>query len=65
MNESDVYTLQIDLDRLGQWAVENAMKINPCRITALSFTRTRVKDPLNYFWGTKESRKRVAEDIWE
>ena len=34
--------LQKGLDRLGEWAVENAIKINP------SFTRTRVKDPLNY-----------------
>jgi hypothetical protein len=49
MNDSDVYTLQVDLDRLGEWAVENAMKINP----ALSFTRARVKDPLNYFWGDR------------
>jgi hypothetical protein len=27
MNESDIETLQLDLDGLGKWAVENAMKI--------------------------------------
>ena len=50
MNDSDIYTLQIDLDRLGKWAVQNAMKINPGKSKAVSFTRARVKDPLNYFW---------------
>jgi hypothetical protein len=28
MNASDTDTLHIDLNRLGEWAVENAMKIN-------------------------------------
>ena len=40
--------LQKDLDRLGQWAVENAMKINPSKGKTIRFTRARVKDPLNY-----------------
>jgi hypothetical protein len=40
--------LQKDLDRLGEWAVKNAMKINPSKSKAVSFTRTRVKDPLDY-----------------
>jgi len=40
--------LQKDLDRLGQWAVENDMKINPTKSKAVHFTRARVKDPLNY-----------------
>jgi hypothetical protein len=48
MHESDIETLQIDLDRLGQWAVENAMKINPGKSKSVSFTRARLKDPLNY-----------------
>jgi hypothetical protein len=30
------------------WAVENAMKINQSKSKAVSFTRARVKDPLNY-----------------
>jgi hypothetical protein len=39
--------LQEDLDRLGEWAAENAMKINPSKCKAVSFTRARVKNPLN------------------
>ena len=48
VNNQDVDKLQTDLDRLGDWAVENDMKINPSKCRALSFTRARVKDPLNY-----------------
>jgi hypothetical protein len=40
--------LQKDLDRLGEWAVEDAMKINPSKSKAVRFTRARVKDPLDY-----------------
>jgi len=40
--------LQKDLDRLGEWAVENAMKINPSKRKAVRFTRARVKAPLSY-----------------
>jgi len=40
--------LQKDLDRLGEWAVENVMKINPSNSNAIRFTRARVKDLLNY-----------------
>ena len=40
--------MQKDLDRLGEWAVENAMKINPSKSKAILFTRARVNDPLNY-----------------
>ena len=29
VNNTDVEGLQKDLDTLGEWAVENAMKINP------------------------------------
>jgi len=36
------------VDRLGEWAVENAMKINPSKCKAIRFTRARVKDQLNY-----------------
>jgi hypothetical protein len=39
--------LQKGLDRLGEWAVENAMKINPSKSKAARFTRARVKDPLD------------------
>jgi len=47
INNADMEKLQ-DLDRLGEWAVENAMKINPSKSKAIRFTRARVKDPLNY-----------------
>ena len=40
--------LQKDLDRLGKWAVENAMKINLSKSKAILFKRSGVKDPLNY-----------------
>jgi hypothetical protein len=40
--------LQKDLDRLGEWAVINALRINPSKSKAVRFTRARVKDPLNY-----------------
>jgi len=43
--------LQNGLDRLGEWAAENAMKINPSKCKAVRFTRARVKDPLNYTLG--------------
>ena len=40
--------MQKVLDRLGDWAVENAMKINPSKSKAVRFTRAWVKDPLDY-----------------
>ena len=40
--------LQKDLDRPGEWAVENTMKINPSKSKAIRLTRARVKNPLNY-----------------
>jgi hypothetical protein len=43
--------LQEDLDRLGDWAAENAMKINPSKCKAVRFTRSRVKNSLNYTIG--------------
>jgi hypothetical protein len=48
LNNNDVEKLQIDLRRLGEWAVENGMKINPAKSIAVSFVRAWVKDPLNY-----------------
>jgi hypothetical protein len=40
--------VQKDVDRLGEWAFENAMKINPSKSKAVCFTRAQVKDPLDY-----------------
>ena len=37
-----------NLDRLGEWAVENGTKINPSKSKAVRFTRARLKDPLDY-----------------
>ena len=48
INSADMEKLQKDLDMLGDWTVENAMKINPSESKAIRFTRARVKDPLNY-----------------
>jgi ABC-type Na+ transport system ATPase subunit NatA len=50
-NDSDIETLQIDLDRLEEWAVRKAMKINSGKSKVVSFTRARVKDPPNYIFG--------------
>jgi hypothetical protein len=40
--------LQKDVDRLGVWAVDNAMKINPSKSKAVRFTRARIKEQPNY-----------------
>ena len=48
INNEDMEKLQKFLDRLGEWAVENALKINPSKSKAVHFMRARVKDPLNY-----------------
>jgi hypothetical protein len=45
---SDVDKLQTGLERSGEWAVKNEMKINSGKRKAISFTRALVKDPLNY-----------------
>jgi hypothetical protein len=48
INNDDMKKLQKYLDRLREWAAENAMKINPSNSKAIRFRRARVKDPLNY-----------------
>ena len=40
--------MQKNVNRWGEWAGENEMKINPSKSKAVRFTRARVKDPLNY-----------------
>jgi hypothetical protein len=40
--------LQIDLNRLGEWAVEYTMVINPAKYKAVCFTRARMTEPQNY-----------------
>jgi len=48
VNSNEIEKLQIDMGSLVEWAVENGMKISPGKSIAVSFVRTRVKDPLNY-----------------
>jgi hypothetical protein len=48
INNADMETLQKDLHRLEEWAVENTVKINPSKSKAIRLTRARVNDPLNY-----------------
>ena len=43
MDSSDTDKLQTELDRLGEWAVQNKMKINPGKSKTVSFTKARVK----------------------
>jgi hypothetical protein len=38
-NNKDIENLQVDLNRLGEWAVENELKINPTKSKAVCFTR--------------------------
>ena len=48
IKKEDMVKLQEDLDRLGEWATENAMKINPSKSKEIRFTRARAEDTLNY-----------------
>ena len=51
INNKNIEKLQKDLDRLGEWAAENAMKINPSKCKAVRIKRDRLKEPLNYTLG--------------
>ena len=46
--------MQKDLDKLGKWAVENGMKINPGKGKAKRFTRDQVKNPVVYYLGDQK-----------
>jgi hypothetical protein len=39
MFDKDMEKLQIDLNRLGEWAIENAMVINPAKSKAVFVSR--------------------------
>ena len=41
-DSSDIDKLQTDLNRLGEWAVESEMNLNPGKSKAVSFTKARV-----------------------
>jgi hypothetical protein len=47
-NKNDIENLQKNLDALGEWAIENGVKINPGKSKAKRFTRAGVKNPLVY-----------------
>ena len=48
INNENMDNLQKVLDRLGEWAVGNAMKMNASKSMTIRFKRARPKDPLNY-----------------
>jgi hypothetical protein len=48
LDVKDIGKLQTHLDRLGEWAVENEMKINPNKSKAIRFTRAQGRNTLNY-----------------
>ena len=51
MDSSDIDNFQMDVNRLGEWAVENWMKINPGKSKEVNFTKPRVKERIRYyFW---------------
>jgi hypothetical protein len=59
LNSSDNDRLQINLNRLEEWAVENEMKINPDKSKAGSFIRARVKDQLRYYSSSSSSSSSI------
>jgi hypothetical protein len=65
MIDSDIEKVQIGLDRLGEWAVENAMKVNPGKSKAVSFMTARVKGPLNYSFGNQSIPEESSANTWE
>jgi hypothetical protein len=51
LDSSDTGKLQMDLDKLREWAIVNEIKINPDKSTEVSSTRARVKVRLTYYFG--------------
>jgi hypothetical protein len=51
MVSSDIGKLQTGLNKLGEWAVENEKKINTGNSKAVSFTQTRLKERMGYYFG--------------
>jgi len=55
-DSSNIDSLQTDLNRLGEWALENEMKINPGKSKAVSFTKATLKGRIRrYFGGSIDS----------
>ena len=65
-NKNDIEKFQKDLDTLGEWEVENGMKIIPGKSKAVRFTRTRFKNPLGYLHlVAKKFREQAVVSTWE
>jgi hypothetical protein len=47
-NNNDMEDLQVDLNRLWEWAFQNEMIINPTKSKDICFMKARVTEPLNY-----------------
>jgi hypothetical protein len=43
-DSSDVDKLQVDLNKLREWALVHKMKINPGKSKSVSFTKGRVRE---------------------
>ena len=52
--------LQMDQNRLREWAVENEMKINPCKSKAVNLTKDGVKERIMYYFGDQLTFKTRA-----
>ena len=48
-DSSGIDKLQTDLNRLGEWAVENEMKINPGTCKAVSFTKASLDERIRCY----------------
>jgi hypothetical protein len=50
-NSSGVDKLQKGVNKLGEWALENTIKINSDKSEAVCFTKARVKERIRYYIG--------------
>jgi hypothetical protein len=49
-DSSDIDNLQTDLNRLGDWAVENEMKVKPSKSKAVSLTKIKLRKRISYYF---------------
>jgi hypothetical protein len=63
MDSSHTDNLQIDLNKLVEWAVENEMKINPGKRKAGNLTKAGVKERIMYYFGDQLTFKNRASYI--
>ena len=50
-DRSDYGKSQMNLNRLGDWAVENEIKINPGKSKAVRFTKAKLKERIRFYFG--------------